>query len=174
MESTLESIESTLTSDLTMPAPDWVSEPVIEPFENVTTPAFPESTTVITLTPETESQLEPMTEPIESIKTPEPEATAEPAMDVPIPEPEPQPEPEPAVAQDEDAAIEAKLGQEINTLWSDHIRLSLDHKKSAKELRQIRLVLAERLHAMKSLLSRPGRNGQWRSWLRERNRPQHR
>jgi hypothetical protein len=94
-----------------------------------------------------------MLEPIESAIMPEPGADAE---------------VQPVTIQSDDTVIGTRLGQAINTLWSDHIRLSADHKKSARELRQVRLVLAERLHAMKSLLSRPGRNGQWRSWLRER------
>ena len=75
---------------------------------------------------------------------------------------------QPATAQPDDGAIEARLAQEISSLWSDNLRLSAGRKASAKELRQVRARLAERLHAMKSLLSRPGRGGQWRSWLRER------
>jgi hypothetical protein len=71
----------------------------------------------------------------------------------------------------EDSAAEKVLSEEIASLWSDHVRLSANHKTTAKELRQIRARLAERLHAMKSLLSRPGRAGQWRSWLRQQHIP---
>jgi hypothetical protein len=71
----------------------------------------------------------------------------------------------------DDSATETQLTAEISTLWSDHVRLSADRKTTGKELRQIRASLAERLHAMKSLLCRPGRGGLWRSWLRERGIP---
>jgi hypothetical protein len=67
--------------------------------------------------------------------------------------------------------IETQLTEEISSLWSDHVRLSANHKTTAKELRQIRASLAERLAAMKSLLSRPGRGGQWRGWLKQRGIP---
>jgi hypothetical protein len=71
----------------------------------------------------------------------------------------------------EGSAAEKVLSEEIASLWSDHVRLSANHKTTVKELRQIRARLAERLHAMKSLLSRPGRAGQWRSWLRQQHIP---
>ncbi len=82
---------------------------------------------------------------------------------------EPETETQADSAQPGDVTIETQLSQEISTLWSDHVRLSTDRKVTAKELRQLRARLAERLHEMKSLLSRPGRGGQWRSWLRERS-----
>ncbi len=84
---------------------------------------------------------------------------------------EPQAECQPGTTQPDDGAIENQLTQEITTLWSDHVRLSTDCKTTAKELRQIRASLAERLAAMKSLLSHPGRSGEWRGWLRERKIP---
>jgi len=73
--------------------------------------------------------------------------------------------------QPDDTIIETQLTQQISTLWTEHTRLSADRRTTAKELRQIRAALAERLHEMKSLLSRPGRGGQWRSWLKERGIP---
>ena len=73
--------------------------------------------------------------------------------------------------QSDDSTIENQLTDEIKTLWWNHVRLSADRKTTTKELRQIRASLAERLYAMKSLLSRPGRGGQWRSWLKERGIP---
>ncbi len=73
--------------------------------------------------------------------------------------------------QPDAAIIETQLAQEIDTLWTEHTRLSASRKTTARELRQMRAALAERLAAMKSLLSRPGRGGQWRSWLRERHIP---
>jgi hypothetical protein len=92
-------------------------------------------------------------------------------QDVVLTEPEVEVQPDPA--QPDDAAVETELTQEISTLWSDHVRLSANHKTTAKELRQIRARLAERLHAMKSFLCRPdrGRASQWRSWLRHQGIP---
>jgi len=78
---------------------------------------------------------------------------------------------QPDPAQPDDTAIETQLTEEISSLWSDHVRLSADRKATSKELRQIRASLAERLAAMKSLLSRPGRLGQWRGWLRQQGIP---
>ena len=84
---------------------------------------------------------------------------------------EPDPEVQPDPAQPDDVAIETQLTQEISVLWSDHLRLSANHKTTAKELRQLRAALAERLYAVKNLLARPGRGGEWRGWLRERAIP---
>lgn len=69
------------------------------------------------------------------------------------------------------STIENQLTQEISELWSSHVRLNTSRKVTSKELRQIRDSLAERLYAMKSLLSHPGRGGQWHSWLREQGIP---
>lgn len=88
-----------------------------------------------------------------------------------IPELEPEAEAQPGTAQPDDGTIEAQLTEEISTLWTEHTRLSANRKATGKDLRKIRASLAERLAAMKSLLSRPGRGGQWRSWLRERGIP---
>jgi hypothetical protein len=77
----------------------------------------------------------------------------------------------PVSAQPDDGAVETRLTQEISELWSSHVRLSGDRKATAKELRQVRARLAERLHAMKSLLARPGRGGEWRGWLRQHGIP---
>jgi hypothetical protein len=74
-------------------------------------------------------------------------------------------------AQPDDAALETQLTHEISELWSSHMRLSVDRRATAKELRLVRARLAERLHEMKSLLSCPGRAGQWRSWLRQQHIP---
>ncbi len=88
-----------------------------------------------------------------------------------IPEQEAETEVQPGTAQPVDGIIETQLTQEITALWSDHVRLSTSRKATAKELRQIRASLAERLHEMKCLLSRPGRLGQWRGWLRQQGIP---
>jgi hypothetical protein len=78
---------------------------------------------------------------------------------------------QPATAQPDDAAMETQLAAEINTLWSDHVRLSADRKVTSKELRLLRARLAQRLYEIKALLARPGRGGEWRGWLRERGIP---
>ena len=75
---------------------------------------------------------------------------------------EPKTEGQPGTAVADDSATENQLTAEITALWSDHVRLNGDRKATAKELRLIRARLAERLHEMKSLLSRPGCLGQWR------------
>jgi hypothetical protein len=78
---------------------------------------------------------------------------------------------QPDRTQPDDATVETQLTQQISTLWIEHTRLSADHKATARDLRQIRASLAERLFVMKSVLSRPGRGGHWRSWLKERGIP---
>jgi hypothetical protein len=88
-----------------------------------------------------------------------------------IPEAEPDGEVQTVTPQADDTAIEGQLAVEITDLWSNHMRLHSAHRTTAKELRLIRINLAKRLYRMKTLLSRPGRGGQWRSWLRERGIP---
>lgn len=77
----------------------------------------------------------------------------------------------PDPTQADDAIVEARLEAEISTLWTDHTLLSQSHKKTAVEIRHLRARLAERLFEMKKILSRPGRGGEWRGWLRERGIP---
>jgi len=84
---------------------------------------------------------------------------------------EPEIESQPDSAEPDDALIETQLTQEIFELWSSHIRLSGDRRATAKELHQIRVALAAKLYKVKSLLSRPGRLGQWRGWLKQQNIP---
>ncbi len=84
---------------------------------------------------------------------------------------EPEAEAQPGTVQPDGTANETQLAEEISTLWSSHVRLSADRKATGKELRQIRVSLAAKLYAMKSLLSRPGRLGQWRGWLRQQGIP---
>ena len=94
------------------------------------------------------------------------DALLEAIQDVVIAEPEDEVQPDPT--QPDDGTIETQLTQQISTLWTEHTRLSADRKATAKDLRQVRAILAERLYEMKSRLCQPGRGGQWRSWLRER------
>jgi hypothetical protein len=84
---------------------------------------------------------------------------------------EPEVEAQPDATQPDDTALETQLTEAIRTLWDKHLSFSADRKATSKELSQIRIDLAEKLAAMKSLLARPGRGGQWHSWLRERGIP---
>jgi hypothetical protein len=96
-------------------------------------------------------------------------ALLEAIQDVVIGEPETEAQPDPT--QPDDGAIETQLTNQISSLWVENTRLSADRKATTRELRQIRASLAERLYEMKSLLSRPGRGGEWRGWLREQGIP---
>src|ERR1035438_2983629 len=78
---------------------------------------------------------------------------------------------QPDPVQPDDTIVETQLTNQISALWTENTRLSADRKTTAKDLRQIRAILAERLYEMKSLLSRPGRGGQWRGWLRQQAIP---
>jgi hypothetical protein len=100
------------------------------------------------------------------------EAMIEAIQDVVLTEPEVevQPEWEPA-REDSDSAMETELAAEITHLWTQHTQLSGTRRMTAKELRLLRAKLAERLHAMKQLLCRVGRSGQWRSYLRAQHIP---
>jgi hypothetical protein len=80
------------------------------------------------------------------------------------------PEWEPA-REASDSATETQLAAEISELWSQHTKLSGTRRMTAKELRLLRAKLGERLHAMKQLLCRVGRGGQWRGYLRAQHIP---
>ena len=84
---------------------------------------------------------------------------------------EPYNEVQPVPTQSDDTIVETQLTNQISALWTEHTRLSADRRATAREMRQSRSTLAERLHAMKNLLCQPGRGGQWRSWLKERGIP---
>ena len=66
---------------------------------------------------------------------------------------------------------ESLLAEEISSLWSEHVRAQTSQRVTSKELRLIRMALAERLHSMKALLCRPGCGGEWSSWLQNKNIP---
>jgi hypothetical protein len=66
---------------------------------------------------------------------------------------------------------ESQLSEEITQLWSVHTQTKTTIDRTKAELRTIRLDLGARLCEMKKLLSRPGRNGQWSSWLHQRRIP---
>ena len=63
------------------------------------------------------------------------------------------------------AETEQKLTTDINELWNWHVQAQNTVATTKEELKAIRQRLGERLHMMKQLLARPGRNGQWSSFL---------
>jgi hypothetical protein len=70
-----------------------------------------------------------------------------------------------------DAETERKLTTDITDLWSVHVQAQNTVATTKEELKVIRQNLGERLHEMKQLLARPGRNGQWSSFLQEHGIP---
>jgi hypothetical protein len=66
---------------------------------------------------------------------------------------------------------EINLAEEISELWCSHVRAEGTIKRTAAELRELRVSLGAKLHQMKKLLSRPGRNGGWASFLMTQNIP---
>ncbi|HEX8800585.1 MAG TPA: hypothetical protein VF772_18335 [Terriglobales bacterium] len=69
------------------------------------------------------------------------------------------------------AEAERKLATDINDLWSMHIQAQNTVATTKEELKVIRQRLGKRLIDMKLLLARPGRNGQWSSFLQEHGIP---
>src|ERR1017187_9773401 len=63
---------------------------------------------------------------------------------------------------------EQRLADEIRQLWAVHVEAKTTVKNTKGELKAIRELLSERLYELKQLLARPGRCGQWSSWLKER------
>jgi hypothetical protein len=70
----------------------------------------------------------------------------------------------PEVATTTDSA-EAQLTNEIADMWRVHTQSRAALHKTRAELKQIRTELSQRLHELKSVLSRPGRGGAWSSFL---------
>ena len=111
--------------------------------------------------------MDEMVEALQGIVIAEPEAEVQRMADPPEAK---QPEWEPA-REDSDSATETQLAAEISELWIQHTQLSGTRRMTAKELRLLRAKLAERLYAMKQLLCRVGRGGQWRGYLRQHLTP---
>ncbi len=63
---------------------------------------------------------------------------------------------------------EQKLTNQIIELWSVHVEGQSVLRRTKDELVAVRRRLAESLHMMKQILARPGRGGQWSSFLTER------
>jgi len=66
---------------------------------------------------------------------------------------------------------ERKLAIDIIDLWDVHVQAQTTVATTKEELKVIRQQLGERLHEMKQLLARPGRNGEWSPFLKEHKIP---
>jgi hypothetical protein len=66
---------------------------------------------------------------------------------------------------------QTEIGEAITNLWSAHLNAKNTARVTNQELRTIRAKLGEQLSEMKLILSKPGRDGQWSGFLRERNIP---
>lgn len=74
----------------------------------------------------------------------------------------------PETLRPDDPSQEAMLSAEIAQLWQIHSDYKGSIKDQTQNLRALRVELGKRLSEMKQLLARPGRNGQWSAWLKER------
>ena len=66
---------------------------------------------------------------------------------------------------------ESVLTTGITQLWQVHREFQTSIKHETEQFRALRNELGKLLHQMKELLARPGRNGQWSAWLKERAIP---
>lgn len=66
---------------------------------------------------------------------------------------------------------ETQVDAEITRLWSAQRDQAATARKTRQELKALKRDLAERLHAMKTLLAETGRGGRWASYLREHRIP---
>jgi hypothetical protein len=64
-----------------------------------------------------------------------------------------------------------EVGEAITRLWSAHVNAKITARSTNEELRSIRAKLGEQLSEMKQILAKPGRGGQWSSFLMERGIP---
>jgi len=91
-----------------------------------------------------------------------------PAAEIP-PHPSATDTPEPQIPKPEPPAqYETALTEQIAQLWRLHSDYKGSIKSQTENLRSLRAELGKRLAEMKGLLARPGRNGQWSTWLKER------
>jgi len=106
-----------------------------------------------------------MVEAIEQIQIPA-RVSEFPVAEIPAQPLEPQiPEPEPPVHD------ETALTAEITELWRRHTDHAVSMRNQSQSLRSLRDELGKKLAEMKQVLARPGRNGQWSGWLKERQIP---
>ncbi|MGA2632189.1 MAG: hypothetical protein ABSG54_18505 [Terriglobia bacterium] len=66
---------------------------------------------------------------------------------------------------------EEAIAHDIACMWETHRSMQGSVKDSQKELRELGKTLGEALFFMKLLLARPGRNGKWSEFLREKKIP---
>jgi hypothetical protein len=66
---------------------------------------------------------------------------------------------------------QVELGEEITSLWVAHANAKIAYRVTNAELRILRAKLGEQFCRMKEVLARPGRGGQWSSFLEERQIP---
>jgi hypothetical protein len=64
-----------------------------------------------------------------------------------------------------------ELGEAITSLWVAHANAKIASRVTNEELRALRAKLGEQLSEMKKLLVRPGCDGRWSGFLRERQIP---
>ena len=66
---------------------------------------------------------------------------------------------------------EIALTDQIVQLWQIHRDYQTTIKHQTQDLRVLRTELGKYLAEMKEMLAKPGRSGQWSSWLKERKIP---
>ncbi len=66
---------------------------------------------------------------------------------------------------------EIALTDQIIQLWQEHNDYTASIRHQTQDLRALRTELGKRLAEMKEVLAKPGRSGQWSSWLKERKIP---
>lgn len=66
---------------------------------------------------------------------------------------------------------EQDLTEQIDELWLAHQTYNSTIRREKSEARSVDVTLGEMLYTMKAVLSRPGRNGGWSEFLRERRIP---
>src|ERR1700685_3026324 len=64
-----------------------------------------------------------------------------------------------------------ELGEAITNLWVAHANAKIAARATNGELRALRAKLGEQLSRMKQTLAKPGRGGQWSSFLSDRGIP---
>ena len=72
---------------------------------------------------------------------------------------------------DDPSQDEGVLTSKIGQLWQMHGEYQKSIKHETEQLRALRNELGKLFHQIKELLARPGRNGQWSAWLKEREIP---
>lgn len=66
---------------------------------------------------------------------------------------------------------ETGLTDKIVQLWQEHNDYKTSIRHQTQDLHALRIELGKHLAEMKEVLAKPGRSGQWSSWLKERKIP---